>query len=90
MTANSQLQARRELAAACERTRPRVVLDLQQVSFMGSSGINTLIRTHRTLTTAEGWLRLAVPSQAVIRVITIVGIDAFIDCRKSLPSALAA
>ncbi|GGY80447.1 STAS domain-containing protein [Streptomyces omiyaensis] len=69
--------------------RPRVVADLSQVTFMDSSGINILIHAHHELTRAGGWLRLAAPSPAVQRILTIVGLDAVIDCRPVLADALA-
>ncbi|MEU4037820.1 STAS domain-containing protein [Streptomyces collinus] len=68
--------------------RPRVVVDLHQVTFMDSSGINILIAAHRTLTDTGGWLRLARPTAPVLRTLTIVGIDTVIDCHTTLPEAL--
>ncbi|MEU6772639.1 STAS domain-containing protein [Streptomyces sp. NPDC046759] len=52
--------------------RPQVVVDLGQVTFLDSSGINILITAHRTLTEAGGWLRLAQPRPAVQRVLYLV------------------
>ncbi|WP_445280179.1 STAS domain-containing protein [Streptomyces sp. DSM 118148] len=70
--------------------RPRVVLDLEQVAFMDSTGINILIAAHGTLTEASGWLRLAQPRPAVQRVLQLVGIDIIIDCHETLSQALTA
>ncbi|MFB7938856.1 STAS domain-containing protein [Streptomyces sp. NPDC127049] len=70
--------------------RPRIVADLSQVSFMDSSGINVLITAHQELTEADGWLRLASPSSAVHRTITIVGLEAVIGCHPAVTDALAA
>ncbi|MFD8207057.1 STAS domain-containing protein [Streptomyces sp. NPDC059695] len=78
------------LATVGDGVHPRVVIDLSQVTFMDSSGINILITSHHALTESQGWLRLASPTQAVMRAIRIVGIDAFIDCHATLPRALAA
>lgn len=66
----------------------RVVADLSQVTFMDSSGINILIHAHQELTEAGGWLRLAAPTSAVQRAITIVGLDTVIDCHPALTQAL--
>ncbi|MFF0088083.1 STAS domain-containing protein [Streptomyces canus] len=41
--------------------RPGLVLDLRQVTFMDSTGINILIAAHQTVTGAGGWLRLPTP-----------------------------
>ena len=68
--------------------RPRVVVDLGQVTFMDSSGINVLIAAHSALSDAGGWLRLARPGESVQRVLHLVGIDTVIDCRETLRQAL--
>ncbi|MDI1457029.1 STAS domain-containing protein [Streptomyces sp. ATE26] len=69
-------------------SRPRVVVDLRQVAFMDSSGINILIAAHRALTAAGGWIRLASPTGAVMRTLELVGLDTVIDCRETLDQAL--
>jgi stage II sporulation protein AA (anti-sigma F factor antagonist) len=69
--------------------RPRVVVDLRQVTFMDSSGINILIAAHQATTTAGGWLRLAGPTGGVLRTVQLIGIDALIDCHPTLQEALA-
>ncbi|MET8012911.1 STAS domain-containing protein [Streptomyces sp. NPDC005271] len=68
--------------------RPRVVVDLRQVAFMDSSGINIFIAAHRALSEASGWLRLASPTDAVLRTLQLVGLDTVIDCREPLDDAL--
>ncbi|MGW2709329.1 STAS domain-containing protein [Streptomyces sp. NPDC001356] len=69
--------------------RPRVVVDMRQVTFMDSSGINILIAAHQALSEAGGWLRLAAVGASVMRIISLVGVDAVIDCRETLRQALA-
>ncbi|MER5446509.1 STAS domain-containing protein [Streptomyces sp. NPDC002766] len=69
--------------------RVRVVVDLEQVTFLDSTGINIFISTHNTLARADGWLRLAAPSASVLRVLQIVGIDTVIDCCPTLHQALS-
>ncbi|MBL1082266.1 STAS domain-containing protein [Streptomyces actinomycinicus] len=78
----------RQALDACDTPRPRIVVDLHQVTFMDSSGINILIAAHRALAEAGGWLRLAAPGQSVMRTLSIVGVDAVIDCRETLRQAL--
>ncbi|MEV8554233.1 STAS domain-containing protein [Streptomyces glaucescens] len=68
---------------------PRVVADMGKVTFMDSSGINILIAAHRALSEAGGWLRLAAPAENVRRTMSIVGVDAVIDCRESLSDAFS-
>lgn len=67
---------------------PRVVVDMGQVTFMDSSGINIFIAAHHALSEAGGWLRLAAVGESVMRTISIVGVDAVIDCRATLGQAL--
>ncbi|CAL9278729.1 STAS domain-containing protein [Streptomyces sp. SudanB182_2057] len=75
-------------AAGAGAPRPRIVADMRQVAFMDSSGINILIAAHRSLTEAGGWLRLAAAGESVMRTISIVGVDALIDCHETLRHAL--
>ncbi|AYN43252.1 anti-sigma factor antagonist [Streptomyces dangxiongensis] len=69
--------------------RPRIVIDMLRVTFMDSSGINILVNAHQTVTEADGWLRLAAPTDSVLRVLQLVGIDDVIQCRPTLREALA-
>ncbi|MFJ5879143.1 STAS domain-containing protein [Streptomyces sp. NPDC093088] len=78
----------RQALAFPDTPRPRVIADMRQVAFMDSSGINILITAHRTLTEAGGWLRLAGTTTAVMRTISIVGLDTVIDCHDTLTQAL--
>ncbi|MET7439163.1 MULTISPECIES: STAS domain-containing protein [unclassified Streptomyces] len=79
---------RRAFRAPRDLASPRTVVDLSQVSFMDSAGVNALILAHRNAVAAQGWVRLAAPSQSVLRVLRIVGVDSVIDCHGSLQQAL--
>ncbi|MFF7857848.1 anti-sigma factor antagonist [Streptomyces sp. NPDC007904] len=68
--------------------RPRIVIDMRRVTFMDSTGINTLLLAHRAVTAADGWLRLAAPADNVVRLLRIVGVDSVIDCHDTLRQAL--
>jgi anti-anti-sigma factor len=52
----------------------RTELDLGGVTIMDSSGVNTLLTTHRTARSTGGRLRLAAPSASVARLFQIVGL----------------
>jgi stage II sporulation protein AA (anti-sigma F factor antagonist) len=69
--------------------RPRIVIDMRQVTFMDSSGINILIAAYQNVTAAGGRLRLAAPTDPVQRVLQLVGVDAIIKCHPTLDEALA-
>lgn len=66
----------------------RVVVDLERVTFMDSSGINVFVAAHRLLGDAGGWLRLAAAQDSVLRTLRIVGVDSVIDCHPSVRQAL--
>ncbi|MEV7673164.1 MULTISPECIES: STAS domain-containing protein [unclassified Streptomyces] len=68
----------------------RVVADLGGVSFMDSSGINVLITAHRQIDAAGGKLHIAAANEAVLRVLTLVGVDTFIPCHPTTRQALSA
>lgn len=78
----------REALEPPQGAAPRVVVDLGDVTFMDSSGINILIAVHSALAESGGWLRLAGAAPGVLRVIQLVGIDGFIDCRPTVQQAL--
>lgn len=80
--------ALRQALNASGTAHSRIVVDMRQVTFMDSTGINILINTHRTLTRAGGWLRLTGPTPPVQRVLQLVGIDRLIDCHDTLHHAL--
>lgn len=67
---------------------PRIVADLQGVTFMDSSGLNVFISAHRDVSEAGGWLRIAAAQTAVQRVLSLVGVDTVVDCHPSVEQAL--
>ncbi|WP_414930760.1 STAS domain-containing protein [Streptomyces sp. Je 1-369] len=69
---------------------PRTVVDLSDVTFMDSSGINVFIAAHHTVKDAQGWLRIAAPRESVLRVIQLIGLDAVIPCHPTLEQARTA
>ncbi|MEV6740796.1 STAS domain-containing protein [Streptomyces sp. NPDC051104] len=67
---------------------PRVVVDMRQVTFMDSAGINLLVAAHQATTQAGGWLRLASAQDPVMRTLQIVELDTIINCYPTLRDAL--
>ncbi|MFB7049550.1 STAS domain-containing protein [Streptomyces microflavus] len=67
----------------------RVVVDMSNITFMDSSGINILVGAHQACEAMQGWLRLANPTASVLRVIELVGLDQVIPCYPSVDHAAA-
>jgi stage II sporulation protein AA (anti-sigma F factor antagonist) len=67
---------------------PRTVADLTEVTFMDSSGINVFVATHRQVSTAGGWVRIAGAQPSVLRVLQLVGLDTVITCHPTTEQAL--
>ncbi|MET8763136.1 STAS domain-containing protein [Lentzea sp. NPDC004782] len=73
-------------------TRPGVlVLDLSEVQFMGSAGINVLLQSHMEATQHGTRLVVVAPQESFVnRVLTIVGIEQVLDLHTDVRSAVTA
>ncbi|MET9949963.1 STAS domain-containing protein [Streptomyces sp. NPDC006339] len=82
-----------ELAALVEEgTSPRppaLVVDLSQVGFCDSSGLNMLLRTRAAAEAVGTELRLAGVAPAVMRVLELTGADTVFSLYDSVEDALA-
>jgi anti-anti-sigma factor len=65
-----------------------VVADLAAVTFLDSTGINTLLRAHHDLVADGGRLALTDPQPPVLRVLDITGVDRVIPVYPSVGQAL--
>ncbi|MFF3849351.1 STAS domain-containing protein [Streptomyces sp. NPDC002328] len=68
----------------------RIVVDLSGVTFMDSSGINVFVAAHRRASDDQGWLRIAGAQHSVLRLLSLVGMDALIACHPDVEQALNA
>jgi anti-sigma B factor antagonist len=70
---------------------PRLlVLDLDGITFLGTSGLAVLIEVRDAASAAGAGLRLACSARRVIRPLTIAGLIPLFDVHDSLAAALAA
>ncbi|MFJ6087764.1 STAS domain-containing protein [Streptomyces sp. NPDC092369] len=82
--------ALRAVLQNCVEGTGRIAIDFSGVSFMDSSGINVLLSAAMSLRDRPGaWLRVVAPSQPVLRVLQLVGVEAVLPVRDSLADALA-
>jgi stage II sporulation protein AA (anti-sigma F factor antagonist) len=78
-------------ALTTDHGSPRhTVIDLHDVTFMDSSGINILVAANNAARADGGWLRLAHTSERVLDLLHIVGLDDIIPLYATLNEALAA
>ncbi|MCD0483851.1 STAS domain-containing protein [Streptacidiphilus sp. ASG 303] len=78
-----------QLANQLHHGRRHLVLDLADVPFMDSSGLNIVIRAQQETRRAEGSLRLARPTPAVRRIIDLTGVSITTPVHDGLDEALA-
>ena len=78
------------LADALQAASGRVVVDLQEVTFLDSATLALLVREHRRLQAAGRGLTVLVGEQTPTTVFAITGIDRILTIRSAeLPSEVA-
>jgi anti-sigma B factor antagonist len=71
-------------------SKKAVLLDLQNVSFLGSMGLRSLVAPARAIKGRGGKLVIFGPNEMVNKVLKISGVDTMIPVHHQLQSALAA
>ncbi len=71
-------------------SKKAVLVDLQQVSFLGSMGLRALVAPARAIKSRGGKIVLFGPNEMVEQVLKTSGIDTLIPVHHELQSALAA
>ncbi len=66
------------------KVHPKVVLDASGITFADSSLLNLLIRTHRVTD-----LRVAAPTQQLLRLLQLTGVDTVVKARETVEEAVA-
>ena len=83
-------RAGQQLGSAFAPSVATVIADMTATTFCDSSGISMLVRAHQQAAANNTQLRLVVPSAAVLRALTLVGMDDLLPIYPSLSQALAA
>jgi anti-sigma B factor antagonist len=79
------LAAHVEEAAASGIVEGRVVLDLEQLAFIDSSGLRTLVEVHTSLQRRGARLVLRRPSRPVLRLLEITSLDVVFELDAVVP-----
>ena len=85
---HSSPELRGELKVAVESRASRIVVDMEGVSFVDSSGLATLIEALQQVNKYSGALLLCNLSKAVLGVFQLANLDRIFQIRENLESAL--
>jgi anti-sigma B factor antagonist len=66
----------------------RLVVDLRGVGFMDSSGLSVLVASMKRMKEAGGELTVACPSESILKVFTVTGLDRLFVIRASVDGAM--
>jgi anti-sigma B factor antagonist len=69
---------------------PKLVLDLEAVTFVDSTGLALLISIQRRVQAAGGWLRLANPHNRLLRILHTTNLEQYFEVHDSVDSATTA
>ncbi|MDA8372545.1 MAG: STAS domain-containing protein [Nocardiopsaceae bacterium] len=78
------------VASAVDTHGPWLILDLSELEFMDSSGLNIIINTYRSVKERGGSLALAAPNERVTKVIRLVGLHRQVPVHMTVPAAVNA
>lgn len=81
---------REELAAIIAEGTPRIVVDLERVDFIDSTGLGVLVGAARRAHSAEGDVRLVCTNSRILKVFDVTGLDEVFTIVGSVDDAIAA
>jgi len=79
-------QLRDELLRVVRRQGPRLVLDLEGVTFLDCAGVNVLLATRRRARLEDGWVRVTQASPRARRTISLLGLQKAFALSDSMPA----
>ncbi|QVQ50593.1 STAS domain-containing protein [Spiractinospora alimapuensis] len=69
---------------------PWLILDLAELDFMDSSGLNAIINAYRLVAERGGSVALAAPTERVDKVVRLVGLHRQVPVHESVEAAVSA
>ena len=81
---------RERIVELVEEGQIRVIVDLQEVGFLDSSGLGALVGALKRVNERGGRLMLVCPEGSPLKVLTITGLDKIFPIHSSLDEALRA
>lgn len=80
---------RERLLAMVSEQRYRIVVDLEEVDFIDSTGLGVLIGARKRVGIQDGEMRLVCTDARIVKVFEITGLDRVFDIRESVTDAVA-
>lgn len=80
---------RERLLGMVNEQRHRIVVDLEGVDFIDSTGLGVLIGARKRVGLQDGDLRLVCTDARIVKVFEITGLDRVFDIRPSVTDAVA-
>jgi anti-sigma B factor antagonist len=77
------------VSQAMKNGKPRLVIDLEGVSFVDSSGLGSVVAALKQVRTSQGDLRLAAPNQQVRVVLELTTLDRVFPYYATVEEALS-
>jgi anti-sigma B factor antagonist len=68
----------------------RIVIDLEEVGFLDSTGLGVLVGRLKAVTKAGGWLRVVCTEERILRLFAITGLDQVLPVHDSVDAAVSA
>ena len=87
---HSAAQLRDRLLKVIAAGRQLVVVDLTGLSFLDSTGLGVLVAARNEAQQAGAALRLVCPSDRMLKLFRITGLDAVFEIYATLPAAISA
>lgn len=84
----AQLRAALDDEVAADHVQ--LVVDLDEVTFLDSTGLGVLVGRLKLVRNQSGWLRLVCSNDRILRVFRITGLDKVFGIHASVDEALAA
>lgn len=67
-----------------------LIVDLEHVGFLDSTGLGVLVGRVKAIRKVDGWLRVVCTNERILRLFAITGLDQVLAIHDSVEAALAA
>ena len=81
---------RERLVGLVESGSYRLIVDMQSVEFLDSTGLGVLVGGLKRVRAHEGWIDLVCTQSRLLRIFRITGLNRVFDIYDSVPEAVAA